>query len=87
MVDEIVVDLKTRLESLVVAHELPDVFNWIQLGTFSWQSDDADIDGHIQLACHVPSSLIHQHDRVSARGDGDRYLCQMQRHGFSIAEG
>jgi hypothetical protein len=35
----------------------------------------------------VPASLIHQHDRVSAGGDGERYLGKMQRHRFGIAEG
>ena len=66
---------------------MPDVLDWVQLGTFGWQSDDADVGRHIQLTAHVPTSLIHQHDRLSARGDGERYLGQMQRHRFSIAEG
>ena len=35
----------------------------------------------------MPTGLIHQHDRVSAQRDGERYLGQMQRHGFGIAEG
>ena len=40
-----------------------------------------------ELAGHVPTGLIHQHDRVSAGCDGERYLVQMQGHGFGIAEG
>ena len=64
-----------------------DVLDRVQLGTFGRQRDDANVGRHIQLAGHVPTSLIHQHDRVSAGGDGERYLGQMQRHGFGIAEG
>ena len=35
----------------------------------------------------MPTGLIHQHGRVSAGGDGERYLREMQRHGLGIAEG
>jgi hypothetical protein len=35
----------------------------------------------------VPTSLIHQHGRVSAGCDGERYLGKMQGHGFGTAEG
>jgi hypothetical protein len=35
----------------------------------------------------MPASLIHQHDSVSAKGDGARYFCQMERHGFGVAQG
>jgi len=35
----------------------------------------------------MPSSLIHQHDRVRAGRDGERYFGQVQRHGLGVAEG
>jgi hypothetical protein len=35
----------------------------------------------------MPTGLIHQYDSVSAARDRDRYLGQMERHGFGIAEG
>lgn len=87
VVDDVVVGGEDAVGEPVVAHELPDVFDRVQLGTFGRQSDDADIGRHIQLAGHVPTSLIHQDDRVSAGRDGERYLGQMQGHGFGIAEG
>ena len=71
----------------VVAHELPDVLDRVQFRTFCRQSNDADVIGHDELSGHVPPSLVHQHDHVSARGDGGRYLCQVQCHGFGIVEG
>ena len=87
VVDDVVVGREDPVREPVIAHELPDVFDRVQLGTFGRQSDDADIGRHIQLAGHVPTSLIHQHDGVRAGSDGERYLGQMQRHGFGIAEG
>jgi hypothetical protein len=35
----------------------------------------------------MPTGLIHQYDSVSAGRDSERYLGQMERHGFGIAEG
>jgi hypothetical protein len=35
----------------------------------------------------MPTGLIHQYNSVSARSDGERYFCQMERHGFGIAQG
>ena len=87
VVDDVVVGVEDPVGEPVVAYELPDVFDRVQFGTFGRQRDDADIGGDIELACHVPSGLIDQHDRVSARRDGERYFGQMQRHGFGITEG
>jgi len=42
--------------------------------------------GTSSLSVDVPSGLIHQHDGMAARRDRLRYFCQMQRHGFGIAE-
>jgi len=87
VVDDVVVGCEDAVGEPVIAHELPDVLDRVQLGTFGGQRDDADIGRYIQLSGHMPASLIHQDNRVSARGDGERYLGQMQRHGFGIAEG
>ena len=54
---------------------------------FGRERDDTDIAGHVQRAGHIPTGLIHQYDSVSARGDGERYFGQMDRHGFGVAEG
>ena len=87
VVDDIVVGRKHPVGSPVVAHELPDVLDRVEFRAFSRERDDADIVRHIQLASHMPTGLIHQYDSVSARGDGERYFGQMERHGFGIAEG
>jgi hypothetical protein len=87
VVDDVFVGSEDPVGKPVVAHELPDVLDRVQLGTFGRQSDDADVGGNVELAGHVPTGLIHQHGRVSAGGDGERYLREMQRHGLGIAEG
>lgn len=35
----------------------------------------------------MPTSLIHQHDRLRVGGDGERYLDQVKRPCFGVAEG
>ena len=87
MVDDVVVGCKDPVGEPVVAHELPDIFDRVEFGAFGRQHDDADVCGYIELSGHVPAGLIHQHDRVSAGSNGQRYLHKMQIHGFGIAEG
>lgn len=69
MVDDIVVGCEDAVRWPFVAHELPDVLDRDQLRAFGWQSDDADVVGHDELAGRVPTGLIHEHDRVRAGGD------------------
>ena len=85
-VDDIVVGSEHPVGEPVVAHELPDILNRVEFRTFGRERDDADIAGNIQLVSHMPTGLIHQYNSVSARSDGERYFCQMERHGFGIAE-
>jgi hypothetical protein len=63
-----------------------DVFDRVEFRTFGGQRDDGDVAGHIEFASHVPASLIHQHDGVGTRRDGERYLGKMQRHGLRVAK-
>lgn len=87
VVDDVVVGGEDAVGEPVVAHELPDVFNWVQFGTFGRQSNDTDVAGHDELCGRMPTRLVHQHDRVSARSDPERDLGQMQGHRLGIAEG
>lgn len=85
-VDDIVVGSEHPVGEPVVAHELPDILNRVEFRTFGRERYDADIVRHVQLVSHMPTGLIHQYNSVSARSDGERYFCQMERHGFGIAE-
>jgi len=86
MIDDVVVGREDAVGEPVFAHELPDVLDRVEFRAFGRQRDDADVVGHDELVGHVPASLIHQHDRVGTRRDGERYLREMKRHGFGIAE-
>ena len=68
-------------------YELPDVFDRVEFGALGRQCDDADVGGHLEFACHVSSGLIHQHDRVRPRCDGERDFGEVQCHGLGVAEG
>ena len=87
VVDDVVIGREDAVGEPIVAHELPDVFHRVQFGAFCWQRDDADVVGHGELSGRMPSSLIHQYDGVSARGDHKCDLGQMRGHRFGIAEG
>jgi len=87
MVDDVIVGSEDAVRQPVVAHELPDVLDRVEFRAFGGKRDDADVAGHFELASGMPSGLIHQHDSVRARRDGERYFGQMQRHGLGVAEG
>ena len=85
VVDEVVIAGKDAIGEPVIPHELPDVFLRIQLGTFGWQRDDADVVGNNQPRREVPPGLIEQQHRMAAGRDlrGDRG--EMKVHRFCIA--
>ena len=85
MVDEIVVGFEDAIGEPVVAHELPDVLDWVELGGFRRQGDDGDVGGHGEARRHVPTGLIDQEHGVCAGRDGLGYLGEMQVHRLGIA--
>ena len=60
VVDEIVVGVEDTVGEPIVAHELPDVFHWVELGGFRRHGDDRDVWRHDKVRRHVPASLIDQ---------------------------
>lgn len=70
----------------VVAHELPDVFDWVEFGAFGRKRDDADIVGYDEPVCHMPASLIHEHDGMRIRRDVPGNFSEMQGHRVGIAD-
>ena len=54
MIDDLVVGFEDAVGEPVIPHELPDVFDRIDLWTFGRQRDDADILGYDERAglCH-----------------------------------
>lgn len=77
-------EVKTRFNSPVVAHELPDILDRVELAAFGRECDDADIGGHHALGGGVPTGLIHQDDRVRARPYGQQNFGKVQRHNLCL---
>ncbi len=73
MVEDIVVASEDPIGGPVVAHELPEVFGWVELGTCWQQRQDCDFSRHAEFSRQVPTRLVHQEPGVSAgrhfRGD------------------
>jgi len=85
VIDEIVVRFEHAIGEPVVAHELPDVFDWIELGTFWRQRNDGDVGRHDEALRQVPASLIDQEDGVSRGRDRFGDLRKMQVHRLAVA--
>ena len=58
VIDEIVIGFEDAVGEPVVAHELPDVLDRVELGTFRRQGDDGDVGWHNEACREVPSGLI-----------------------------
>ena len=85
MFDEIIVRFKDAVGEPVVAHELPDVFDRVEFGTFRRQGNNGDVGRHEEARRQVPASLIDQEDGVGTRRNGFGDLREMQVHRLGIA--
>ena len=81
VIDEVVIGFEDAIGEPVVAHELPDVLDRVEFGTFRRQGDDGDVGWHNEARREVPSGLIDQEDGVGAGRDdlGDRREVQVHR--------
>jgi hypothetical protein len=84
MIDEIVVGLEDTVGEPVIAHELPDVLDRVEFGTFRGQSDNGDVWRHNEARREVPASLIDQEDGVGTGRDDLGDLREVQVHRLGI---
>jgi len=87
MVDEIVVGFENAVREPVVTHELPNVFDRVELWGFWRQRDDGDVGRHDEARREMPACLIDQKHGVGARRDDFGDLGEMQVHRLGIAGG
>ena len=66
--DDVVVTLEDAVREPVVAQELPDVLDRVELGRAGRQRQKGDVVRHDQPAGDVPAGLIEQEDGMGARG-------------------
>ena len=86
MIYDLVIGFKDAVGEPIVPHELPDVFDRIELWAFGWQRDDADILGYDERGGHVPPGLIHEEYGMGTQRDGSSDFCKMLVHCVGIAE-
>ncbi len=85
MADNIVVVFERAVREPVVAHELPDIFDRIELGAFGRQRHYGDVWWYGELARQVPAGLIHQQCHVAAGCHTNGDFSKMQAHHFRVA--
>ena len=86
MIEEIVVGFEDAIGQPVVAHELPDVLDRVELRAFGWQQQKCDVWRNFELGGRAPSRLIEQQDCVAAGGDVLGDFGQVQVHRLAVAE-
>jgi hypothetical protein len=86
VIDDGVVGSEHSIGQSVVAHELPDILDRVQLGAFGWQGHDGDIERHSKALGRVPSGLVEQQHAVLARCNPGGDLRQGQAHGLGVAQ-
>jgi hypothetical protein len=85
VVDEIVVGFEDTVGEPVVAHELPDVLDRVELGAFLRHGENGDVGGNDQSRRQVASGLIDQENGVGTGRDGLGNLREVQVHGLGVA--
>ena len=85
MIEDVFIVGEDSVGEPIVAHILPDVLDWIELGRLGRQGDERDVFGHGQLRGDMPPGLIDEQNGVRAGRDGKRDLLEMQCHSLCVA--
>ncbi len=86
MIDDVFVAGEDAVREPVVAHILPNVLNWIELGRLGREGDERHVFGQLQLRSDVPPRPVDEHDGVGAGLHGERDLLEMQFHRLGVAK-
>lgn len=86
-VDDVVVGIEDTVREPVLAHELPDVLDGIQLRRARGQEDRRDVSRHLQLVGRVPSGPVEQEHRVGSALHMAADLVEMLLHGPGVGIG
>lgn len=87
VVDDVVVGLEDAVRQPVVAHELPDVLDRVELRAPGRQRHQGDVGRHDQLGRSMPSGLIEQQNGMCARRDVEGDLLEVHAHRLAVAAG
>lgn len=87
VVDDIVVGFKDAICQPVVAHELPDIFHWVELWRSRRQGQQGDIVREIELVGQMPACLIEEDDGMGVWRDQRSDFVEMRLHRMRVAPG
>jgi hypothetical protein len=85
--DDIVVAVEDSVGEPVVAEELPDVLDRVELGRPRWQWQEGDVVGHNQLPGNMPARLVEQEHGMGPGCYRAADLEEMGLHRFGVAPG
>src|ERR1700726_962655 len=85
MVEDVVVGFEDAVREPIVAHELPDVLDRIELGRFRRQRQERDVYWDGKTLRDMPSRPVKKNDGVRAGRDCKRDFPQMQGHSLAVA--
>jgi len=86
VVDDVVVGFEDPIGQPVIPHELPDIFDGVEFGAFRRQGQKGDVGRDDQITGEMPSGLIQQDHRMSARRHRRRDFFEVQRHRLGVAK-
>jgi hypothetical protein len=86
MGDDVVVSLEDPVREAVVAEELPDVLDRVQLGRPGRQGQERDVSGHDERAGEMPACPVEDEDGVGVRRHRAADLEEMLLHRLRVAE-
>ena len=86
MGDDVVVAFEDAVREAVVAQELPDVFDGIELWRAGRKRQERDVPGHDERPGEMPSGLVEEQNGVGIRRDHGADLGEMRLHRLRVAE-
>ena len=87
VIDDVVVAEEDSVRQPVVAHELPDVLDRVEFGTFGWERQEREIFRDGELRGRMPTGLVEHEEGVASRRNAFGDLLQMQLHRLGVALG
>jgi hypothetical protein len=87
MIEDVTVGGEDAVGEPVLAHELPDILDWVEFWTFGRERDEGDVCRHDEPVRQVPPGLVEDEHGVSTRRHRGRDLGQMQTHCCGVAAG
>jgi hypothetical protein len=87
MIEYLFVGFEDPVRQPIVTHELPDVLDRIELGTFRWQRDERDVGRYDEAAREMPAGLIEDQHGMGARRDLHGDFGEVQVHRLGVAVG